>query len=47
MKKRYNPWDVVYKLYKDRYTKEQVEEMLWCELVELIENYKLNTNKKG
>ena len=39
MNEKLNPWDMVYKLYKDTYTKEQVDEMLMCELTELIQNH--------
>ena len=34
MRERLNPWDLVYNLYK-----EQIDEMLMCELTELINNY--------
>jgi hypothetical protein len=34
-----NPWDLVYNLYKEHYTREQIDEMLMCELTELINNY--------
>ena len=37
MNEKLNPWDMVYELYKDTYTKEQVDEMLMCELTELIQ----------
>lgn len=43
MREKYNPWDVVYKLYYDTYTREEVDEMLMCELTELIQKY-YNTN---
>ena len=39
MSKKYCPWAQVYKLYKDNYTKEEIDEMLLCEVIELIENY--------
>ncbi len=39
MRERLNPWDLVYNLYKEHYTKEQIDEMLMCELTELINNY--------
>jgi hypothetical protein len=42
MNEKLNPWDMVYELYKDTYTKEEVDEMLMCELTELIQKY--NTN---
>ena len=44
MKGKYNPWEVVEELYKDVYTKEQVDEMLMCEITELIENHKYLEN---
>jgi hypothetical protein len=34
-----SPWDIAYKLYKDSYTQEEIDEMLLCEIQELIENY--------
>ena len=39
MRETINPWDIVYKLYKDTYTKEEIDEMLMCELTELINSY--------
>jgi len=39
MREQINPWDLVYNLYKKRYTREQIDEMLMCELTELIQNY--------
>jgi septum formation topological specificity factor MinE len=39
MNEKLNPWDMVYELYKDTYTKEEVDEMLMCELTELIQKY--------
>ena len=39
MRERLNPWDLVYNLYKEHYTREQIDEMLMCELTELIHNY--------
>ncbi len=39
MRETLNPRDLVYNLYKEHYTKEQVDEMLMCELTELIQNY--------
>lgn len=30
------PWDLAYKQNKDRYIKEQIDEMLLCEIQELI-----------
>ena len=39
MREKLNPWDIVYKLYKEYYTREQVDEMLMCELTELINKY--------
>jgi len=43
MNEKLNPWDRVYELYKDIYTKEAVDEMLMCELQELLEAH-YNTN---
>ena len=37
-----NPWDIAYELYKEYYTKEQIDEMLLCEINELLENEKQN-----
>lgn len=34
-----NPWDVVYSLYKGRYTREQVDDMMMCEIQELLDAY--------
>ena len=31
-----NPWDLVYQAYKDHYSREQIDEMLFCEVEELI-----------
>ena len=39
MREKMNPWNMVYELYKDTYTKEQVDEMLMCELTELIQKH--------
>jgi hypothetical protein len=39
MREQLNPLDLVYNLYKEHYTKEQIDEMLMCELTELINNY--------
>ena len=36
--KRYSPWDIAYELYKGNYTKEQIDEMLLCEINELLGN---------
>ena len=35
-KKEMNPWDIAYELYKGYYTKEQIDEMLLCEINELL-----------
>lgn len=42
--KHQSPWDLAYEQNKDRYTKEQIDEMLLCEIQELIyqENEKDN-----
>jgi len=34
----YCPWEHAYQLCKDHYTKEQIDEMLLCEIEELIYN---------
>ena len=34
-----NPWDLVYNLYKGRYTKEQIDDMTFSEVGELIDMY--------
>ena len=39
-KKEMNPWDIAYELYKGYYTKEQIDEMLLCEINELLGNEK-------
>ena len=44
MNEKINPWDMVYELYKDTYTKEEVDEMLMCELTELIQKYYAQKN---
>ena len=31
-----NPWDLAYAMHKDRYTKEEIDEMLLCEIEELL-----------
>lgn len=37
--KQLNPWELVYRLYKGRYTKEQVDDMTFVEIGELIDIY--------
>ena len=37
-----NPWDLVYLLYKGRYTKEAVDDMAMCEIQELLDTYNDN-----
>jgi|TARA_R110000787_G_scaffold141134_1_gene254622 hypothetical protein len=32
----YNPWDIAYALSKDYYSREQIDEMLLCEIEEII-----------
>ena len=39
MRERLDPWALVSNLYKENYTKEQIDEMLMRELTELINNY--------
>jgi len=31
-----NPWDLVHEAYKDHYSRAQIDEMLFCEVEELI-----------
>ena len=31
-----NPWDLVYEAYKDNYSRKQIDEMLFCEVEEII-----------
>ena len=31
-----NPWELAYELYKGIYTKDEIDEMLFCEINELI-----------
>ena len=33
------PWTLAYELYKDHYSKDEIDEMLFCEITELITNY--------
>ncbi len=33
------PWEVAYQLQKDRYTKEEIDDMLFMEIQELIYDY--------
>lgn len=37
--KYHNPWDIAYEMYKDIYTREQIDEMLLIEIKELIYNH--------
>ena len=32
-----NPWNRAYELYKDKYTREDIDDMLFCEITELLE----------
>jgi hypothetical protein len=34
-----SPWDLVYKLYQGKYTREQVDQMTFAEVGELIDIY--------
>jgi len=34
-----NPWDLVYSLYKGKYTKEQIDDLLLSEVQELLDIY--------
>ena len=33
------PWEVAYQLHKDTYTKEEIDDMLFMEIQELIYDY--------
>ncbi len=33
------PWEIAYQLHKDQYTKEEIDEMLFMEIQELIHDY--------
>ena len=33
-----SPWELAYTKLKEHYTKEQIDDMLWCEVEELL-NY--------
>ena len=37
--KQLSPWDLVYKLYQGKYTREQVDQMTFAEVGELIDIY--------
>ena len=37
--KQLSPWELVYRLYNGKYTKEQVDDMTFVEVVELIDMY--------
>jgi hypothetical protein len=37
--KQLSPWELVYRLYNGKYTKEQVDDMTFIEVVELIDMY--------
>ena len=39
MKGKYNPWDIAYELAKEDYSKEAIDEMLMCEIQEIIDIY--------
>ena len=34
--KKQSPWDIAYELYKDKYTREDIDDMLFCEITELL-----------
>lgn len=34
-----SPWELVYRLYEGKYTKEQVDDMTFTEVGELIDTY--------
>ena len=37
IEKKGNPWNRAYELYKDKYTREDIDDMLFCEITELLE----------
>lgn len=39
IKNNINPWDLVYNLYKGKYTREEVDVMTFAEIGELIDLY--------
>jgi len=41
-----SPWDIAYELAKEDYTKEQIDEMLMCEIGEIIEIYTNNEEEE-
>ena len=36
IEKKGNPWNRAYELYKDKYTREDIDDMLFCEITELL-----------
>ena len=36
MSERYDPWDMAYELSRGYYSREQIDEMLLCEIEEII-----------
>ena len=42
-----NPWDLVYEAYKDHYSREQIDEMLFNEVQELISEGKRPLYSEG
>jgi hypothetical protein len=45
-KKEQNPWDTAYELNKDKYTREEIGEMLFCEITELLEQTEQKEEEK-
>ena len=38
MNKITSPWDLAYIKFKDCYSKDEIDNMLWCEIEELLSN---------
>ena len=36
----YDPWEIAYVKLKEHYTREQIDEMMWCEIEELLSYHK-------
>ncbi len=34
----YNPWDLAYTKLSEWYTQEQIDDMTWCEIQELLDS---------
>jgi len=35
----YNPWEIAYVKLSEHYTKEQIDDMLWIEIQELLDQH--------